>query len=113
MTFAELQLPTTLAEVLPKLGQELRRLYGAKLRGLWLFGSHARGQAHVGSDVDVLLVLDDFSDVGEEIDRTSEIRARLSLECGRTVSLVPLRWKDFCTRQTPLVINVRSEGVAL
>jgi uncharacterized protein len=36
----------------------LRARFGARLRELALFGSHARGEATDGSDVDVLVVID-------------------------------------------------------
>lgn len=35
---------------------EIQRRFG--VRGLALFGSHARGQAHAGSDIDVLVEFD-------------------------------------------------------
>lgn len=113
MSLAELPVPADLTEVLQALKRGLGELYGPRLRGLWLYGSQARGEATAGSDVDVLVVLTDFSDIGEEIDRTSELRARLSLKCGRTLSLIPLRWKSFCERRTPLIQNARRDGVPL
>ena len=47
------------AEILALLGQhmdEMRRRFG--VRSLALFGSHARDQAHAGSDIDVLVEFD-------------------------------------------------------
>lgn len=37
-----------------------------------LYGSYARGDQSLGSDIDVLVVLDRVSDYGAEINRTSE-----------------------------------------
>jgi len=50
------------SERLQSLIAELRRrfeaLYGPRLARLVLFGSHARGDAEPGSDIDVLVVLE-------------------------------------------------------
>ena len=77
---------------LKRLMSELRRglsdLYGARLRGLYLFGSHARQAADAESDVDVLIVLDRIERYGAEVDRTGDFASRLSLKYGVTVSRV-------------------------
>ncbi len=36
--------------------------FGARLREVVLFGSHARGEAHEESDADVLVVIDDLTE---------------------------------------------------
>ncbi len=47
---------------------------GIRIHRLLLFGSHAQGKAHEGSDIDVLVISDDFSgkDYWERIDILSE-----------------------------------------
>jgi len=47
-----------------------RRLYGDDFVGLLLFGSRARGDAHAGSDTDLLLVLRDTVRIERELYRT-------------------------------------------
>lgn len=44
-----------------------------------LFGSYARGDAEPGSDIDVLVVLHGDVNPGEEIARTGEMVADISL----------------------------------
>ena len=53
--------------------------YGQHLQGCYLFGSYARGENRPGSDVDVLIVLDDYASYSAEITRTSEVISELSL----------------------------------
>ena len=45
-------------EALEEMKLLLVRIYGERLRGVYLYGSHARGEATEDSDVDVLIVLD-------------------------------------------------------
>ena len=91
----------------------LAEIYGKRLRGLYLFGSHARGEAGPESDVDVAIVLDDFESEWEEIQRTSHLVASLSLEHG--VSLVPVnvREHDWYEHDFPFYRNLRREGIAV
>lgn len=97
--------------VLKELRGALERLYGPRLQQLVLFGSHARGQEREGSDVDVAMILDDFDRPWPEIERTGPEVSRLSLQYGITISLIPIRAKDWAGRQTPLLLALRAEGV--
>ena len=60
-----------LRALLCELKTELKSLYQDRLRGVYLYGSYARGEADEESDVDVLVVLDDLTHYAAEIDRTS------------------------------------------
>jgi uncharacterized protein len=68
----------TIEDVIRKLDGGLRELYGERHRGLVLYGSHARGEADEGSDVDLLLLLEGQVQVGKEIRRSSDLVASLS-----------------------------------
>jgi len=65
--------------IVAELRTSLETLYGERLVTMILFGSHARGDAEPGSDIDVLVVLKEPVSPGTEITRTSEIRSQLSL----------------------------------
>ncbi len=100
-----------LTELLKELRSALDRLYGPRLQGLFLFGSYARGDHRQGSDVDVAMILDDFDRPWPEIERTGPEVSRLSLQFGVTISLIPVRAKDWSGRATPLLLALRAEGV--
>lgn len=55
------------SELLEELEEALRGIYGDDLRGLYLYGSHARQQQDPQSDVDVIILLKDFADYWREI----------------------------------------------
>lgn len=100
-------------KVLEELRTKLKLLYGHRLKRLVLHGSYARKEETIGSDIDLIIVLDDFSDLWEEIQRTGEIATRISLKFGITPSLIPVRERDFQKRQSPLMLNIRKEGVVI
>ncbi|MBN2466323.1 nucleotidyltransferase domain-containing protein [candidate division WOR-3 bacterium] len=101
----------SIRRLLAKLKDELTSLYGPRLRGVFLFGSYARGDALPGSDCDVLIVLDRVPDYGKEIDRTSLLVSRLSLEYRISISRVFVQASDWQRRRTSFLENVREEAV--
>jgi predicted nucleotidyltransferase len=103
------------SERLQSLLAELRRrfetLYGPRLVRLLLFGSQARGDAEPGSDIDVLVVLEGPVRSGEEIRRSLNDVAEMSLENNLVFSCVFVSRERFENERSPLLINVRREGV--
>ncbi|MFW5692705.1 MAG: nucleotidyltransferase domain-containing protein [Thermoguttaceae bacterium] len=89
----------------------LESIYQARLKGVYLFGSHARGDAGPESDVDLLVVLDHFERYGAEVDRTSILGAELSLAHAVSISEVFVNEHDWSCRRTPFLDNVRREAV--
>ena len=85
------------------------------LRGAWLFGSVARGEAHKESDVDLLIVADDLEppDLHE---RLSQLQADIRVWTGNDLQLVehsPTSWRKLVRSKNPLVEQIRVDGIAL
>ena len=90
----------------------LDRAYGDRLAAVVLFGSHARGDAEPGSDVDLLVVLrGDVSATAEE-SRLSGALAELSLRHDIVVSCAFVSEERYRSEQSPFLLNVRREGIA-
>lgn len=100
-------------DILKDLKTNLQNTYQQRLRELLLFGSYARGEEEPGSDVDIGLIIDDFGDIGKEIELTSGIVSKLSLQNNVVISLHPIREKDWINRKTPLILNLKREGVSI
>ena len=98
--------------LLARLRERLEDTYGARLRGLYLYGSFARGNEDAESDVDVVIVLDRIDAYGVEVTRTSAIVSSLSLESGLSISRVFVSQQDWTERDSPFLANVREEAIA-
>ena len=100
-----------LAAILAELRRHLEALYGPRLVHMVLYGSQARGDAEPGSDIDVLVVLQGPVDSYEEMKRTSQFVADLSLHYDEVISCVFISAERFRHEQSPLLMNMRREGV--
>jgi uncharacterized protein len=106
-------MPVNIKELLKKFKKGLVQLYGSRLKGVYLYGSYARGDFEQWSDLDVLVVLDTFERSPLELKRTSQLVGDLSLEYLITISPVFLREQEWSMGDKPLLRNVRAEGVAI
>jgi uncharacterized protein len=104
--------PETL-EVLIPLRDYLRQEYQDRLDCVILFGSQARGDATTASDIDVLIVLQDPVNASAELKRTSHFVAQLCLEHNLLISRFFMPRSRFETENSPLLRNIRSEGIVL
>ena len=99
--------------IVAELRRRLEVLYGPRLVRLVLYGSQARGEAEMGSDIDVLIVLKGAVLPGEEIARTSHIIAELSLEHNVVLSRAFVSTARFEHERSPILMNVRREGITV
>ncbi|MEN4006321.1 MAG: nucleotidyltransferase domain-containing protein [Methanobacteriaceae archaeon] len=98
-------------KVLEEFKKEIERLYGKRLKNIILYGSWARGDATFDSDIDVLIVLGGEVAPGGEIDRMIDIITDINLKHRVLISVYPVSEEDYSTINSPLLINVRREGV--
>ncbi len=101
----------TVETLLAELKSSLEALYRERLRGVYLYGSYARGEAEDGSDVDVLIVLDRLEGYGTEIDRTSELVSKVSLTYGISVSRVFVSEGEWKKAEGLFLANIREEAI--
>ncbi len=79
--------------------------------GLYLYGSYARGEEQLDSDIDVMIVLSHYESYGVEIDRTGELVSKLSLEYSTSISRVIMTEEQWKNGDTPLLRNIRADGI--
>lgn len=91
----------------------LVRIYGDKLKGVYLYGSYARGDYREGSDVDVMILLKNYRNYWNEHKRISQLASDVSLEYDVTVSCIfikEIQWQN-SINEIPLIYNIHKEGV--
>jgi uncharacterized protein len=92
---------------------ELAAHYGERLAEVYLFGSHARGEAGPDSDVDVLVVLYGELDWWEEQKVIVGLLYGLELETEELISAIPVSASRFARNDVPLHRNIHREGITV
>ncbi|MEW6239434.1 MAG: nucleotidyltransferase domain-containing protein [Chloroflexota bacterium] len=105
------KVPLKIRKLMKELKEGLVRIYGDRLRGVYLYGSYARGEARSDSDIDVMIVLGDYRSYGKEIDRTGKLISGLALDYGISISRVVMKETQWKNSDTPLLRNIRMDGV--
>jgi predicted nucleotidyltransferase len=100
-----------IAMLLSELETGLKAMYPARLKGVYLFGSYARGDADPESDADVLVVLDRIDRYGAEVERTGPMISELSLKHGVSVSRTFVSEREWLSGESPFLTNVREEAI--
>lgn len=91
-------------------GAALRALYGHRLKHLVLFGSQARNEARIDSDVDLLVVLEGNVDFAREARHMLDIYFASLRNHHVVLSLIPVSASTFQDLSHPLMINIHQEG---
>jgi predicted nucleotidyltransferase len=97
--------------LLEELRSGLTKLYGRHLKHVLLYGSWARGEATEDSDIDVVVVIEGSIVPGREIDRMLDLVTELGEKYGTLISVYPVSERNYRATQSPLLVNVRREGV--
>ena len=101
----------TIRALMAELKAGLGQLYRDQLKGVYLYGSYARGEQDAESDLDVLIVLRQIGQYGAEVDRTGRLTSTLSLKHGVSISRVFVSERDWLDRDTPFLENAREEAI--
>jgi len=94
-----------------ELKEGLVHIYGDRLKGVYLYGSYARGDYRPGSDVDVMILLSDYEDYWKEWQRSSDYVSDVSLEHDVTVSCILVKESQWKKSDKPVLHNIRREGL--
>jgi predicted nucleotidyltransferase len=98
--------------ILARAKEGLEKIYGDRLKGVYLYGSYARGTPYEFSDVDIAIILDRVDELGGELFRTSSLFADLTIDSGIHVSRAFIAEEDFEHGHYALCRNIKKEGLA-
>jgi predicted nucleotidyltransferase len=98
--------------VLGEIRGRLEQTHGARLKGVILYGSEARGDARPDSDVGVLVLLADPVEYGRDLQANIDALYDLGVMLGRRISAKPVSARDYEREDCPLSRQVRREGIA-
>ena len=98
-------------QIIKEFKNQVSDMYGDKLKEVILYGSCARNQATDGSDIDLAVVLKGNISPGAEIDRMIDIVTEINLKYGVLLSVYPVSYKNYNTINSPLITNIRKEGL--
>jgi predicted nucleotidyltransferase len=108
--------PPPSAPVLQRFRAAVDKTYGARLERMVLFGSRARGDAQPDSDYDVAVFLRDMNDLDArmaELNRLADLSSALLDETGEFIHAMPYRAGSYNDQRTPLMHEIRAEGIDL
>ena len=98
--------------ILKEFREKAEKLYGKRLKKIILYGSYARGQANdEHSDIDLAVVLAGIVEPCKEIDRMIDIITDMNLDYDILLSVYPVSENDYHSVNSPLLLNLRREGI--
>ncbi len=93
--------------------ESLSEYYGARLKGVILYGSVARGEALQSSDIDLLVLLSPPLDYFAELRQIVDLLYPIQLESEQLISAKPALASDYEMGSISLYRNARREGVVV
>jgi predicted nucleotidyltransferase len=102
-----------LNSILQKCKATLSQYYGARMKGIILYGSAARGDALPTSDIDLLVLLSPPLDYFAELRQIVDLLYPVQLDSEQLISAKPALASDYELGSISLYRNARREGVAV
>ena len=99
--------------VLDKFRSAVALVYGARIERVVLYGSRARGDAKPDSDYDIAVFINDLSSRWQEFRRLADIEIGLLDETGAVVHAMPYPAGSWRERGSPLMYEIRKDGLDL
>jgi len=99
--------------LLHELKSGLVELYGDRLFSVILFGSYARGEATLESDIDVMVVLTDSVNAVEERGRMSSLFWYFLRQYDELISIIPMSKSRFLAGDISFLRVVKREGIEI
>jgi len=100
-------------KILTKFKKQIQQLYGDRLKKVILYGSYARNEDTVESDIDLAIILEGEISPFKEIDKMSEISYEFVLNHNILISIHPISEERYLLTRTPFLMNIREDGILI
>ncbi len=107
------KIPQTIKIILADTKAHLKKIYGDALKDIILYGSYARGDFTEGSDIDLIILLEDIKELAAERKKYFDAIWELNLKYDTVISIIPLREDEYRTSRLPLILNAKREGFSI
>ncbi|MDI6884788.1 MAG: nucleotidyltransferase domain-containing protein [archaeon] len=107
------KIPEEIKPILEEVKKKLKEIYGEKLRGVILYGSYSRGDFSEGSDIDLIILLEDMKDPITEREKYFNEIWELDLKYDTVISIIPFKEEEYKTRRLPVILNAKREGIPI
>ena len=105
------KIPVKINPIMEEVKNKLREIYGNRLKSIILYGSYARGNADEGSDIDLIILLENMDKPVTEMEKYSREIHSIDLEYDTLISAIPIDASQYRTRKLPLILNAKREGI--
>ena len=105
--------PKSIQPILDEVKQYLREIYGDNLKRIILYGSYARGDNELDSDIDILITLKKMSDYYSELQRYIDYISELDIKYDTIISILPVFEEDYLNQRTSLLYSANKEGIII
>ena len=103
--------PLDTSTLLARIKSRLQAVYGDRLRGVVLYGSEARGESTLDSDVDILVLLASPVVLGRELGTIIGALYPLQLVMDRVLEAFPVDEADYLRGDYAWYRNAQQEGI--
>ena len=105
------KIPEEIKLILEEVKKKLKEIYGNQLKGVILYGSYSRGDFSEGSDIDLIILLEDMKDPITEREKYFNEIWEFDLKYDTVISIIPFKEEEYKTRRLPIILNAKREGV--
>lgn len=99
-----------------EVNEELLKLFGEKIKHIILYGSYARGDFNLESDIDIMILLNcNQNEIAENRKEISRIASRVGLQNDIMVSILARNYKEYENniKYQPFYQNIEKEGMKI
>ncbi|AZT90555.1 nucleotidyltransferase domain-containing protein [Caldicellulosiruptor changbaiensis] len=103
-------------DVINKVVEELKELYGDKLKKIVLYGSYAKGTQNEESDIDIAVLVDEDEQALKDYEnKLDEIISEIGYRSLKLISIVDISYQRYMQYKEilPYYKNIENEGIVL